>query len=143
MLLSIMMGNRYGRILSIILPAASYLAGWFDFDSLFFALLSSVLASFVLHDAKKRIDMVKAGVNIALVNTVAAAAILFIKGAHGGVYAGTLILAALNGLASGMLVLGITPILENILHSATAFRPWLFGLIWTAALLRTPFILHP
>jgi putative nucleotidyltransferase with HDIG domain len=67
-------------------------------------------------------DMVKAGVAVAIINVIAAGAILMSRTSYLVFQPIILFWAAINGIASGMLVLGITPILENMLHCATTFK---------------------
>ena len=122
MLISIMIGPRHGRIVAILLPLGAMITNIFTIYDFSFALISGLSVSFILDGAKKRIDMVRAGAAIACVSMVSAAAILLCGQAPPALFPPALALAALNGLASGILVLGITPLLESLLHSATAFR---------------------
>lgn len=123
MLLStIMVEAHHARIMSMLLPLGVYLVNSFDVWSFGFALASGVSAAFVLHNAKQRIDMVKAGWLLGIVHFLSMLAILLIRSTPVNLYAPILSCVVLNGIASGMLVLGITPLLEKLLHSATSFR---------------------
>ncbi|MDR2510277.1 MAG: HDIG domain-containing protein [Spirochaetaceae bacterium] len=122
MLVSILVSTRYAQVMAVLLPLGAFISGSIDNYSFWFALASGIPAAFVLNGVKKRMDMVKAGCVVALSEVVAMCAILLIKDAQAALFPPVLCFAAVNGIASGMLVLGITPILENFLHSATAFR---------------------
>jgi putative nucleotidyltransferase with HDIG domain len=67
-------------------------------------------------------DIIKAGVLIAVSNCLAAVAILLIQRAGIFAYPRMLFWAAFNGLACGMLVLGFLPLLEQVMNAATTFR---------------------
>jgi putative nucleotidyltransferase with HDIG domain len=122
MLPSILINFRLALLLAMTLPLGAFLTDSFDFYSYFFALVSGVVASFVLRGAEKRMDLVKAGLMIAAANCAAMITILLSQRASAGVYPGALFWSAFNGIASGMLVLGFLPPLEHALNAATTFR---------------------
>jgi putative nucleotidyltransferase with HDIG domain len=122
MLPAILIAPRLALLFAIALPLGAYVAGFFDFWAFLFAIVSGVVASCSLEGAQKRMDLVKAGLLIAGVNSVVMFAILLARHAGPGVYPGMIFWAAFNGLASGMLVLGVLPPLEHALNAATAFR---------------------
>jgi len=123
MLIEVMLNPAVARVMSLMLPLGVWLMGDYDFYSYLFAIISGVSATFILEGAKHRIDLVKAGGIVAIVNVVTIVADLMIRGnVRTVVYAWAISLAALNGIISAMLVLGITPILENMLRSATTFK---------------------
>ncbi|MDR2481852.1 MAG: HDIG domain-containing protein [Spirochaetaceae bacterium] len=122
MLVSIMVSTPHARIMGILFPLGAFLIHSFDRYALIFALTSGIASSFVLQNAKKRIDMAKAGAIVAIVHTITISALLLSRKMPWMFYSTILFFSAINGIASGMLVLGITPVFENMLHSATAFR---------------------
>jgi putative nucleotidyltransferase with HDIG domain len=122
MLPAILINPRLALFLAMTLPLGALLTDSFDTHSCFFALVSGVVASFVLRGAEKRMDLVKAGLVIAAANCAAMITILLSSRASAGVYPGALFWSAFNGAASGMLVLGFLPPLEHALNAATAFR---------------------
>jgi putative nucleotidyltransferase with HDIG domain len=67
-------------------------------------------------------DLVKAGLLIAAANIVAMIAILLWQRSAAGVYPSSVFWGAFNGVASGMLVLGLLPPLEHALNAVTNFR---------------------
>jgi putative nucleotidyltransferase with HDIG domain len=119
MLPAILVTPQLALFLAMVLPLGAFLTGSFDMPSYFFALVSAVTASYSLKDAEKRMDLVKAGMLIALVNC--AAVVIIILGRRSA-HASLFFWAGFNGLASGMLVLGFLPPLEHALNAATTFR---------------------
>jgi putative nucleotidyltransferase with HDIG domain len=122
MLPSILIGFRMAVTLAAIMPLGAFLIGAFDSFSYIFALTSGVAASYILHGAERRMDLVKAGFVIAVANTIAAVVILLLQRSPPAEYPIILFLAAFNGIGSGMLVLGFLPPLEHLLNAVTVFR---------------------
>jgi putative nucleotidyltransferase with HDIG domain len=122
MLPAILIGSRLALALAIALPLGAFFSGYFDVPSFIFALSSGVMAAFVLQNAEKRIDLIKAGFILAVVHVFTAAGLLLIQRSSLVNYPSSLLLAAFNGMASGMLVLGFLPVLEHILNAPTTFR---------------------
>jgi putative nucleotidyltransferase with HDIG domain len=122
MLPALLISFRIALIFAVFLPLAAYIGGSFDSYSLIFAVISGVVATYSLRKAEKRMDLVKAALLIACTNILVMLAILLGRHAGIGVYPATLFWAAFNGLASGMLVVGVLPPLEHALNAVTAFR---------------------
>ncbi|MDR1252993.1 MAG: HDIG domain-containing protein [Treponema sp.] len=122
MIPAVFMGPRLALVMAMALPLGACLSGSFDIASCIFALISGVAASTVLKGAEKRMDLIKAGLIVAAANCLAVIVILLMRGAGPGAYPIMLFWAALNGIISGMLILGILPPLENVLNAVTPFR---------------------
>jgi putative nucleotidyltransferase with HDIG domain len=122
MLLSILVHSRLALVLAMTLPLGAFITGSFDPQSYFFALVSGVVAAYSLHGAEKRMDLVRAGLVIAAANVAVMIAIFLWQRYPAGVFPSLLFWAAFNGLASGMLVLGVLPPLEHALNASTTFR---------------------
>jgi putative nucleotidyltransferase with HDIG domain len=122
MLPSILIGTYLAFAWAFVLPLASFLTGCFDMPAYIIALVSGVVASCALRDAERRMDLVKAGIYIAAANCIALVAVLLIQHSPAKDYPVLLFWGAFNGIASGMLVLGLLPPLENGLNAATTFR---------------------
>jgi putative nucleotidyltransferase with HDIG domain len=122
MIPAVFMGSRLALVMALAFPLGAYLSGSFDNASYIFALISGVAASIVLKDAEKRMDLIKAGLIIAAANCLAVIVILLMRSAGPADYPVMLFWAALNGIVSGMLVLGFLPPLENALNAVTPFR---------------------
>ncbi|MDR0455779.1 MAG: HDIG domain-containing protein [Treponema sp.] len=122
MIPAVFMGPLLALVMALAFPLGACFAGFFDIPSYIFALISGIAASTVLRSAEKRMDLIKAGMAIAAVNAVAVIVILLMRTARFAEYPPMLLWAALNGIVSGMLILGILPPLEHVLNAATTFR---------------------
>lgn len=122
MLPAILIDAPLALLTAFALPLSAFLSDLFDAWSYFFALVSGIVASYLLRNAEKRMDLVRAGLIIGAANAVASIAILLIQRASLSWYPVVLFWAAFNGIASGMLVLGILPPLEHALDAVTKFR---------------------
>jgi putative nucleotidyltransferase with HDIG domain len=122
MLISVFMGTRLAMIMALALPLGAYFAGAFDNYSFVISLVSGAAASTVLHNAKNRMSLIKAGLVIAAANCTAVIVILLIRQAGLYDYPVLIFWAALNGIFSGMFTLGFLPPLEHALNAVTSFR---------------------
>ncbi|MDR0315322.1 MAG: HDIG domain-containing protein [Treponema sp.] len=122
MIPAVFMGLRLALSMALIFPLGAYLSGSFDTVSYVFALASGVAASLALKDAEKRMALFRAGLIIAAANCCAVVLILLMRRAGLGEYPAMLFWAALNGIISGMLLLGFLPPLEHALNAVTPFR---------------------
>ncbi|MDR1909270.1 MAG: HDIG domain-containing protein [Spirochaetaceae bacterium] len=122
MIPAILIDSRAAFAVAMTLPLAAFLAGSFSPAGYIFALTSAVTSGYILRSTERRLDMLKAGVAIGAVNCLAAGAALLIY--RNGVLSWPMMLvaAALNGLLSAILVLGLLPFLEQALNSVTNFR---------------------
>jgi putative nucleotidyltransferase with HDIG domain len=122
MLISMMISSRIAKIISIILPFGVFISGFYDINSYIFALISGLASAYVMTDVRQRIDMVKAGALTAVINIIITSALLLSRTSYLIIYPVILFWSAINGIASGMLVLGVSPLLEKMLHNATTFK---------------------
>jgi putative nucleotidyltransferase with HDIG domain len=122
MLPAILIHARLAMVYALALPLCGFFTGSFDMPALTFALVSGMVGACVLQSVETRMDLVKAGLIIAGANCIASIAILLVQRSGIGVYPAILFWSVFNGIASGMLVLGILPPLENALDAATLFR---------------------
>jgi putative nucleotidyltransferase with HDIG domain len=122
MIPALLISFRIALVFAIFLPLAAFIGGPFDSHSFIFAVISGIVAIYSLREAEKRMDLVKAGLLIACTNALVMSAILLNRHAGIGVYPSLLFWAAFNGLASGMLVVGVLPPLEHALNAVTVFR---------------------
>jgi putative nucleotidyltransferase with HDIG domain len=122
MLVSISVSTRLGMVIALMLPLGALLSGCLDFHSYIAATASGAAAALLLGRERRRMDMVKAGVWCALANIAAVSAILLLRACPSRHYPFILFWAAVNGIASGMLTLGVLPLIENALGISTAFR---------------------
>ena len=122
MIPAVFMGPLLAFAAALALPLGACLFGFFDIPAYFFALTSAIAASFVLRQAERRMDLIKAGLLIAAANCAAIIVILLMRAAGIAEYPLMLFWAILNGIVSGMLFLGVLAPLEHALNAATAFR---------------------
>jgi len=122
MIMAVFLGSRLALIMAIVMPIGAFFTGFYDIYSLLFSLVSGITASTVLKNAEKRMDLIKAGLAVGAANCIAVVAILLMHTAQITEYPMMLFGAALNGFVSGMLLLGILPLLESALNAATTFR---------------------
>jgi len=122
MISAVFMGHLFALLMALTLPLGACFAGFFDIPSYIFALISGIAASAVLRGAEKRMDLIKAGLAIAAVNCLAVIVMLLMRASAIADYPSMLFWAALNGIVSGMLLLGVLPPLEHALNAATTFR---------------------
>jgi len=122
MLVSILIHPRLALMLAMTLPLGAFFTGSFNTPSFVFAIVSGVVAAYSLLGAKMRMDLVRAGVIIAAAHLVIMTTVLLWQYASAEAYLRSLFWAAFNGIASGMLVLGVLSPLEHLLNAATTFR---------------------
>jgi len=122
MLIAILIHPRLALMLAMSLPLGAFFTGSFNTPSFVFAVVSGVVAAYSLQRAQKRMDLVKAGLVIAAAHLVVMTAVLLLQYAAAGIYPQALFWAAFNGIASGMLVLGLLSPFEHLLNAATTFR---------------------
>jgi putative nucleotidyltransferase with HDIG domain len=122
MLPGILLGFPLALVSAMILPLGAFLSESFDFFAYIFALCSGIAAAHVLRGAQKRMDLVKAGLLIAAANASAVLIVLLLRQAPAGEYLPIIFWGAFNGLASGLLVVGILPIIEQAMNAVTPFR---------------------
>ncbi|MCL1994444.1 MAG: HDIG domain-containing protein [Spirochaetes bacterium] len=122
MVLAVFIGARAALVMAIALPVASYMLGTYNSFSFIIAVISGMAASVALQGAQKRMEIIRAGLVIAATNCLAVSVYLLLLRASIGVYPVLLFLAILNGVVSGMLLLGILPPLEQALNAITPFR---------------------
>ncbi|MDR2444966.1 MAG: HDIG domain-containing protein [Spirochaetaceae bacterium] len=122
MLVSISIDSRLGMVMALLLPMGALLSGSIDSYSYLMAAASSASSALSLRRARRRMDMVRAGAVIAVINIITVVSIMLLQNCPVRLYPFIIFWAAVNGLASGMLVLGILPMIENALHLATTFK---------------------
>ncbi len=122
MLPAILIGPRVAAAVAVALPLAAFGTGALDSGAFIFAVASGIAGVYAMQGAERRMDLVKAGLVIALANGGAAIAVLLLQRALGRAYPPAVFWAAFNGMAGGMLALGFLPLLEQALNTATSFR---------------------
>jgi hypothetical protein len=122
MLVTVLINTRTAFFFSLLLAMAVFVISDMKGVSFLFAFLSGVSGSLFVMKADKRIDLIRAVLYV----SIAQGAILIILGLLTDISAYRLPAlfgwGALNGIACGILNLGILPILEHLLNVPTRFR---------------------
>ncbi|MDR1144098.1 MAG: HDIG domain-containing protein [Spirochaetaceae bacterium] len=122
MLPAILIGFPIALVTAMILPLGAFLSESFDASAYIFALCSGVAAARALQGAQKRMDLVRAGLFIAAANAGAVLIVLLLRQAPLEGYVPIIFWGAFNGLASGLFVVGILPVIEQAMNAVTPFR---------------------
>jgi hypothetical protein len=121
-IMTILEGQRFAILLGLVLAMLAQAAVGLDGRLFAFCILSSVAGAFSVRMAASRIDLVKAGAVLSLIEAASGAALA----APGSSGVGAPLLAALwgagNGFICALLALAILPVLEQALNAPTRFR---------------------
>ncbi|PKL09607.1 MAG: phosphohydrolase [Spirochaetae bacterium HGW-Spirochaetae-7] len=122
MLAAILVGERFALLFTVLLSASLLLVTGFDAFAPAQATLSGIAGIVLVRRAEKRIDLVRAGTQLALVRFIFgfALAALADRGFIGSF--GTGFWSAINGFMCGVLALAFLPVLEQALNVPTVFR---------------------
>jgi putative nucleotidyltransferase with HDIG domain len=119
---TILEGQRFAVLFGLVLACLAQAAFGLDGKLFAFSVLSGIAGAFSVRTASSRIDLVKAGAALSLIEGAIGAA-LSGPGSRG---ASDSLLAALwgagNGFACALLALAILPVLEQALNAPTRFR---------------------
>jgi putative nucleotidyltransferase with HDIG domain len=119
---TILEGQRFAILFGFLLASLAQAAVGIDGRLFAFCLMASVSGTFSVRSAASRIDLVRAGAVLSLLEAAGAAALA----APGSIGAGASVLAAFqgaaNGFVCGLLALAILPLLEQALNAPTRFR---------------------
>jgi putative nucleotidyltransferase with HDIG domain len=119
---TILEGQRFAVLFGLVLAALAQAAYGLDGRLFAFCVLSGVAGAFSVRNASSRIDLVRAGAVLSILEGALSAALA----APGARDASESLLAALwgagNGFACALLALAILPVLEQALNAPTRFR---------------------
>ncbi|MBN1834804.1 MAG: HDIG domain-containing protein [Spirochaetales bacterium] len=119
---ALILSLRVGFVFSLVLGLLLLPIVRMELSSLLFAVLTGTAATAVVLRSERRIDLIRAGVLLSGLNIL----ILVVFGLTGNANGGWALSAAgwgiLNGLGCSMLSLGLLPILEHALNTASRFR---------------------
>jgi hypothetical protein len=93
-----------------------------DLGAFLFALLSGIGGIAVVSQAKTRIDLIRAGLILSALDLPVLFSVGFLSNAQGAWFAAATAASVANGFLCGVLALGLLPILEHALNTATRFR---------------------
>ncbi len=122
MLVAMLTTTNAGFVLALTMTLLMLPVAGMEVGSFLFASLSGIAGTAVVSRAEKRIDLVRAGLILAVLNCVALAALNLQGGYESGWILPALGWGILGGLACSMIGLGFQPVLEQAMNVATRFR---------------------
>lgn len=122
LLFAILVGQRFALLYGFALSLLVLVATGLDAKPFVLALISAEAGAFVVRKASSRIELVRAGAMLALIQG-AAAGIIVLPSARSlaGVF-GPLLFASANGFFCCILSLALLPVIEQALNAPTRFR---------------------
>lgn len=122
MLVAILIGERFAILFSVATSIGVLLIAGFGSFVPAEAMLSGMAGIILVRRAEKRIDLVRAGAQLALVCFASGAALAALsdRGLPGALGVG--FWSSINGFMSGVLALAFLPVLEQTLNAPTVFR---------------------
>ncbi len=122
MLISIIISARIAVIGAVLLSLMGLLVFGQDMSAFLFAFLSGTAGCAVVLGAEKRIDLIRAGLILAVCNCVILLMMGFLKNLPVESFVPALGWGIANGFFAGILSLGFLPILEHAMNAPTRFR---------------------
>lgn len=120
-LVTVLLGPRSGVTFSFLMAVSILGLSGLDAQNAIFALFSGVAAALSARRANQRLDLVKAGLVLAIFQSLMVLIVSALAGKAGGDFRAFFI-AGLNGFLCGSLALGLLPLLESALNVPTRFR---------------------
>ncbi|MGO8693215.1 MAG: HD family phosphohydrolase [Rectinemataceae bacterium] len=122
MLAAIMVGPRFAVLFGLVLALLAESAAGVDAHLFVFSILSGTAATFSVRAARSRIDLVKAGAILAVLEGIAAV-IAAVPGPRGAsLLFSTALWGAVNGFGCSIVALALLPVLEQAFNLPTRFR---------------------
>lgn len=122
MLVTILYGNSSAVLLSIIISLGVLNASGYEIPTFLFTIASSLSACAIVHKIERRLDLVVAGLVVAVVDVVFMLLMLVIFNETFADLPKLIVGIVINGFISGILTLGFLTPLEIILNTASVFR---------------------
>ena len=122
MLVTILYGNLSALLLSIVMSLGVLCASGWQIPTFLFTLASSLTAAAIVRKIERRLDLVFAGIMIAIFNIVYLILFSVIFNETFDEIPKLMIGLAINGFLSGILTLGFLTPLEILLNTASVFR---------------------
>ena len=122
MLMAILTNRRASLIFVIVQSLFAFFVLDFHAQALFMTLFTGFGACLVVEGAEKRIDLIKGGVYLAMVETFLLGIMFLVTPLSIKTMLLSFVVAILNGIVSGFLCLTVLPLFEHILNACTTFR---------------------
>jgi cyclic-di-AMP phosphodiesterase PgpH len=122
MILTILVNQRVSVVIGLVLALSLLPLNDMDPFPTLFAFFAGIAGTVVVSGARKRLDLIRATVILALVSSGTMAVLSILKNLEvSGIFV-SLGWGFLNGFACGILNLGLLPFLEHMMNAATHFR---------------------
>jgi len=121
-LVTLIVSTRAGIVLSLILALLVLPIAKMDPYSFLFVLLTGVAGTAVVQRAERRIDLVRAGAYLSVLNVALLVIFALLQSIGRSWLLPVLGWSLLNGFVSSMISLGFLPVLEHALNTASRFR---------------------
>jgi len=122
LLFAVFSGQRFALLYGFVLSLFVLAASGYDPRSFVYEFLSTASAAFAVRNAESRIDLVKAGLRLAVMEACGAALLSIPFVVDFSDLAAPLGFGGANGIVSSLLALAAFPILEELLNAPTRFR---------------------
>ena len=122
MLATILLSKQSAISLAFALASAVFISSGFSPEPMIFALFSGIAAVGVIRDTGHRLDLVRSAALMLVLCAAFSFVICIAYPAPSAQVPFYVTLAGLNGFLSGILVIGLLPLLERMLNAVTSFR---------------------
>jgi putative nucleotidyltransferase with HDIG domain len=122
MLVAILVATPAGVFFSLVVSLALLLVTSLGIQAFLFSFLSGVAATAVVLNAEKRIDLVRAGLILALADALILLLLGLLANDTPGMVLGMMAGGLANGFGCGILTLGFLPVFEMLLNAPTRFK---------------------
>ncbi|MBN2618283.1 MAG: HDIG domain-containing protein, partial [Spirochaetales bacterium] len=122
MLVTFLLGNRFGVYLSVLYGFLILLITDFSIYSFTITLIVSILSTVIIHDVERRIDLIKASGELAILQTLLVLYMISVGLVSSSNILLTVIFSVSSSIISGILTLSLLPLFEHALRIPTCFQ---------------------
>lgn len=122
MLVAILVSTPVGVTFALVAAMSQLLLSGMSVTAFLFAFLSGLAGTAVVLGAERRIDLVRAGLILALLDALILAIVGLLGNLEPGRFVRLAVWGAANGFLCGTLTLGFLPIFEHLLNAPTRFK---------------------
>ncbi len=122
MLIAVLLNKQAAIAMVFALSAAVFISSGFMPEPMLFSVFSGLAAVAVIRDTGRRLDLVRSAALMYLLCAAFAFIIAIAYPVQSSLILFYTTIAALNGFLSGILVIGLLPLLEKLLNAVTSFR---------------------
>ena len=122
MLVTLLSNKKSGLIFQLILSLVLFYMTDFQFEFFFVSLFSGITGCIIIEGAEKRIDIIRAGLIQGALQALLFVLYQLFAGFEGLIFLWGSIIMFFNGFASGIVALGLLPVLEHWMKTCTRFR---------------------